>query len=496
MPRTKLIGFAPDADPTTPGVITSCDSCIPTHRGMKGAPTRVAVSIAALAAECVGAAVLRALDNSTSLFAGTATALYKANGATWDTVTRTAGVYAVPAIYHWSFAQFGNTSLAVNKADTLQYYPVLGLFKDVAGAPKAAMVETVGQFVFLCDTNEATYGDQSDRWWCSPSGGFADWSLADWTPSVTTECATGRLVSSPGPIMGVKRFGSQIIIYKARSMYIGTYVGAPEIWRFEEVPAQIGAVSERAIANIGTDAYPRHIFMGVDDIYVFDGSRPQPLGIGYVKDYVYDSIIAARLRQCIAVHDSKNDAVIFSYPSTDTSYNGNNVVYNYRSKKWGVGITENSECLFEYNNLGLTYDNLTGLTYDQLTNPTYSTYEASFLSADSPSVGDFGTTHQLYAQTGASTNSLFGMGDMGDEEQFSLLTRVRPLFLQAPTSATLNNYWKNTLGDSYTADEASTYSDGKFDCLMSARWHNLQFAFEGDWEMAELNVYAQPEGTE
>ena len=51
---TPLLGFAPDADPTTPGVITECTNLIPFEAGMKGAPVATSVGAAALAAACRG----------------------------------------------------------------------------------------------------------------------------------------------------------------------------------------------------------------------------------------------------------------------------------------------------------------------------------------------------------------------------------------------------------------------------------------------------------
>ena len=37
----KLLGFTPDTDPTTPGVLVDCHNLIPTENGMQDAPTPV-----------------------------------------------------------------------------------------------------------------------------------------------------------------------------------------------------------------------------------------------------------------------------------------------------------------------------------------------------------------------------------------------------------------------------------------------------------------------
>ena len=61
----KLLGFTPDMDPTTPGVVTECVNFIPYINGMRGAPTgSTPASTPALAAACQGIAVTTRLDDT------------------------------------------------------------------------------------------------------------------------------------------------------------------------------------------------------------------------------------------------------------------------------------------------------------------------------------------------------------------------------------------------------------------------------------------------
>ena len=144
----KLLGFTPDAEATTPGILTDCTNVIPYESGMKGAPTGAIPSgIAALAAECRGAAVITKLDDSRRLFAGTASKLYEVNGSTWTDVSR-AGNYSGGVDARWSFTQFGNATIAANLSDTIQRSNTSGAFADMrpckcAHAPKFAHAEPV-----------------------------------------------------------------------------------------------------------------------------------------------------------------------------------------------------------------------------------------------------------------------------------------------------------------------------------------------------------------
>src|SRR4051812_15853922 len=103
----KLLGFSPDTDPTTIGVLTSCTAVVPTTRGLKGAPSPVATPLATLAATCMGAAVLTKVDTTTRFFAGAPTKLYEAGASTWTDVSR-AAAYTTATTGRWRFAQQGN----------------------------------------------------------------------------------------------------------------------------------------------------------------------------------------------------------------------------------------------------------------------------------------------------------------------------------------------------------------------------------------------------
>jgi hypothetical protein len=486
----RLIGYAPDLDQTVQGVITDCSAYVPTEKGMQSAPSAQDPGIAALAATCFGAAAVRKLDNSTRVIAGSATKLYELSALAWTDRTRAVGGdYTLGSDSFWRFAQFGDTTLAAAKSDTLQASSSVA-FANVTGSPKAAIVETVGNFVFLCDTNEATYGDSPNRWWCS-----AIRDHTDWTPSIATQSATNTLVSAPGKIFAAKRFGDQIVVYKERAMYVGTYVGAPLIWDFQQVPGEAGCSSQEAVVNIGNADNPVHIFMGADDFWRFDGARPVPLG-GPLRKTVYADLSSAYAYRIKTLHDRVNSRVYFLYPSR--AGNGtidSCVVYHYRNNTWGRD-DRSIEAALEYVSGGLTYDtwDVPYPTYNNL--PTDISYDSPFWTSGQTTPGFFNTSHKLLSLDGVAGNSSFTLGDLGDDDNFYLLNRVKPRWLTKPTSATMTNYYKNNEGDALTTDATTTMSSSRFDVLRSARWHRLQFNLVGDSVANEIDLKYQTDGSE
>lgn len=485
----QLVGYAPDANQTVDGVVTDCAAFVPTEKGYQAAPSAENAGLDTLAAACYGAAVGVKLDSSFRVLAGTATKLYELSGTSWTDRTRSVGGdYGLGNDDYWRFAQFGDVSLAVNKQDVLQA-STSGAFADVSGAPQADIVETVGNQVFLFNTNEGTYGDSPNRWWCSALRDHTDWS-----PSIETQSATNELVSTGGRITAGKRFGNQIVAYKERAMYIGTYVGAPLIWDFQEIAGDAGVSSNEAVVNIGTSDNPVHIFMGKDDFWRFDGARPVPIGAPLRKT-VYEELDAQYAYRIRSLHDRVNQRVYFYYPSASGGGTLDKcVVYHYRQNKWGRD-DRTIEAAFEYVAGGITYDTLDSVssTYDGFDSEL--TFDSPFWTSgnEAPSVV---SSSIVYTLTGTPNNSSFTLNDMGDDTNYLLLSRVKPVWLVKPATASMTNYYKDNEGDVLVEDITTSMTDSRFDVLRSARQHRLKFNLTGAYTLNDINVFLQQDGDE
>ena len=475
----RFSGFAPDLDPTKPGVITDCTNLVPTLRGYIGGPAGTDVGMDALAAAALTAILATKLDGTHRVIAGTATKLYEKNSTTWTDVSRVAA-YNASADDPWRFAQFGDVTLAVNKGDVIQASSS-GAFADLT-APKALVMCVASGFVMIGNTNEATYGDSLDRWWCS------EYLVhTGWTPAIATQCTTGRLVDSPGAIKGMKALGYDVVAYKDRSMYLGRYVGPPGVWDFTLIPGEIGCSSQEAIADIGT----AHIFVGPEDFYIFDGSTPRPIDSPLRKWFITDLDPAYKYLMKSS-HDKINSLVYFHYPRIGNggALNGC-IVYNYKSNLWGVAH-RTIECTLEYSVGGYTYNTIPGATWNDF--PAVE-WDSPFWTASTEYVSYIGTDHKVYALTGTSTTSSMTTGDYGNEDQYTLLSRVTLRYLTKPVSATMTNYYQNEHGGSWTTDVTTTESSGRFDVLRSAVWHRVKFDFTGSFEINGVaQETTQPDG--
>lgn len=485
MAVVPFIGFAPDADPTTPGAITDCSNLIPSEKGMVGGPSpSVAVSgLAALAAACRGAAVLVNTTGVRRNFAGTQTKLYELSGGAWVDVSR-AGNYTGSSDNRWMFAQFGNAAIATNTTDTIQA-STSGAFADIATAPKARIIVGAKDFVLAFSTNDGTYGDQTDRWWCSA---FQDHT--SWTPSVSTQATTGRLVGVPGGLTAAASLGAYVVAYKERGMYLGQYVGAPVVWQWDQVPGEIGCVGPDAVVDIGG----AHIFVGPDNIWQYDGTRPQPIATGQVRQWFYDDGSATYRFRTIVHYDRQNSRIWIFYPSASSSDGTPDraLVYHLITKKWGRA-NRTVEAIFQFITPGLTWDTLSsiGATWDSL--PSIS-WDSQTWQAAGRALAYFDTAHGLYTLTGTSDSSTLTTGDSGDDWQSSWVSGVRLRFVRKPSAATGTGYTRANEGDTLAIRNTGTMHDGRFDLTQDERWHRFAFTFTGDHEVTSVSVDSRPSG--
>lgn len=477
-----LIGFAPDADETTPGVITSCVNMVPTLNGMEGAPSlQTPNGVPVLGAACQGAAVVSKLDNTRRIFAGTQAAIYELVSGTWTDRSKSGG-YTGGVESRWSIAQFGDATLMANRADTIQR-STSGAFADIPGAPKAEVVFSVGAFVMALNTNDGA--EKPDGWHCC-----AIYDDTNWTPSSTTQANKGRLVSTPGELTAGLRLGEYAVAYKERSIYLGQYVGAPVVWDWIQVSGcDAGCVGKDALCDV--DGV--HFFVGPDNFWLFDGTLPTSLGDGVVREWFKENASAEYLYKTICSFDRERRLVWVFYPSKGSTTCDAAIVYNVQTKRFGLA-TVAVEAALNYVTPSVTIDGLTSYaaTIDSL--PSIP-FDSQYWAAGGRAISVFNASHQLQSFAGDSVSSSFRTGAVGDDDAVSLLQQVRLRFRVAPTTASCQMEHAANLGAGFTNGPSGALNDGKFDLLKSARWHRANFSFTGPVHVTHMAAKSKVVGS-
>jgi hypothetical protein len=479
-----LAGFAPDADATTPGIFTDCLNIVPTESGFAGALSPIAVAVAVLPGECRGAAVANKLDATRRVMAGTQTKLYELNSTTWLDRSKTGG-YVGSSESRWSFCQFGDTTLATNLADPMQE-SVTGVFIDVPTAPKAKIVVSASNnFVLAFGTNDPTYGPSPDRWWnCAQS------NQNDWVPNVTTLANTGRLVAIGGPITAARTLGDYVVAYKSKGVFLGTFVGSPVVWQWNLIPgADAGAVGMDAVCDIGT----AHFMVGDDDFWVFDGTRPVPVGEGSVRKFFTRSCSSTYRYKTKCSYDRQLNLVYIDYPSvSSTGACDSRLVFHIGTKRWGRAQAD-SQAPLNFVSPGVTIDGLDvfAATIDGLPNVPF---DSPYWLAGGRMAAYFNSANQLVTNGGVTGDSYFISGDLGDDDTVSMLDNARVRFSKRPLTARATGFFKFNEGDDLQQGVMSNMNDGKFDLRQSGRFHRVRIDMTGSHAETAMTAKPKPVG--
>jgi hypothetical protein len=482
-----FIGFAPDVDPVTPGALTDCNNLIPTLRGMAGAPTPLDVGIDALPARSIGGAVLNRLDQLRRVFVGTRTQLFELIGTSYVNRSRSGG-YTGSTENRWRFAQFGNASLACNETEPIQISTASGVsFSDIPTAPKARIIETASGFVLAFGLNSSLVGgDFADSWACS---GIYDY--ATWTPGPGTQAANGRLLETAGDIRSARRLGKDVAVYKERSVYLGRYVGPPVVWAFDLISSNVGALCHEAVIDTGT----AHVFIGRDDFWIFDGSKPRPIG-ALVKEWFFahsDSTYRYKIR---SYFDQFKNLCWWFYPTPGS--NGeltDALVYNLNNDRWGK-VSMPVQTVMLYMGSETTFDNWPpGPVTTFATMPDVPLDSMAF-DTDGGVMGVIGSDLKLKMVGGACATASLTTGDIGDDVQYSTLSTVYPHFTTRPSSSSMTHYTRDYADDALDVRSTEPLIGNRYEADGSARQHRVKLEMAGDFEITGINPALTMDGTE
>jgi hypothetical protein len=327
-----------------------------------------------------------------------------------------------------------------------------------------------------------------DGWWCS---GLYDHTT--WTPSVSTQAANGRLLETQGKITAARALGSSIIVYKDKSIYLGQYVGPPIIWAWQLIAIDSGAFSQEAVVSVSGV----HYYMGRNGLFMYDGSRPVPLGAVELREWLKANLNQDYVANVKAAYDSKKSLIYWFYPSINSSSGAcdEGIVYNTITGKFGR-ITLNVQAILDYQTASLTWLQLGSLFATWGGWPSTVSWTSALFYGSLVGLSFISSDKKIYSMTGPALNSNVTTGDFGDDAQYSTLKRVRPRFIEAPDSASLNHYFKANEGDSLqTGVMVAVFNDGKFDLLKSARFHRVKINNVGNCELSALDYELKPNGT-
>ncbi len=154
--------------------------------------------------------------------------------------------------------------------------------------------------------------------------------INDYTVTAINTAGSQRLQDGT-KIMGALKAKESILVWTDNALYTMKFIGAPFTFGFEQVGTNCGLIGKNAAVEIDGVAY----WMSPNGFFAFDGTvKSIPCS---VQDYVYDQADTTKGQQVYAGLNNQFTEVVWYYPSSNSEYNDQYVVYNYGESSTRTG---------------------------------------------------------------------------------------------------------------------------------------------------------------
>jgi hypothetical protein len=199
--------------------------------------------------------------------------------------------------------------IATNGVDAVQVWDTVTQFRDLLGGTSSDnhvhFSKAIAMFQnCLFHLNKVVNGVRQSR-------------LLQWSDAGLVEVYAGGLSGSltlfQGSDEGVELvpLSSYLAAYRKDSIHLISFSGAPFFFSQRQVIASVGLLAARAVFNLDTS----HIFLGTDNVYVFNGVDLQPIGDD-IRDELFSTIDPANAYKSLILYDQQQNQLQLIVPST------------------------------------------------------------------------------------------------------------------------------------------------------------------------------------
>ncbi len=470
-----LLGYAPDLDPTQPGVFSYC-------KGMESSLTGWRLQRATLGVQTGTSG--DPTDGFVYRPVGTTIQGFIPNVVQGSTIYINTGGQTVGSGYTatdaFSFCQYGKyivlargpTPRTVQIRDGTNNTDAFATL-SATGIPSAAICVTWGPptspRVMLLNYNDGTA--TPNGWWTSHQGGPS----LSWVPDIATGAANGQLTGA-GQIRCGIAFNDDIIVFGERSMWRGTYIGPPYTVGWQRVSEDVGATGHGAAVVMNGILY----FLAANGLFQYDGTYPRKMQVPVQKEITnyFQGQGGASLRSKLA-SDIFSQRLLVSLRgngAANAAIAATNVyLINLLNNK--VGIDGRASWLI--------------LDDKWMVTPSGIEQESSDAAGGQPRTTTLGDAFGI------------GLHRIGANKGDTKIIGVYPRFITAPSTYSWNDYFGPTASEvlsSNTGATTITATPWRADFLKSARWHapRLLFSSNGtvDVEIADVMLNSEPAGNQ
>lgn len=269
------------------------------------------------------------------------TAVYVDDGTTRTDITGTAPTGAIDN--RWSGGTLNGVLVLNNGIDVPMFWggnvasnlATLGGWD--AGWRCAAMRPYKNFLIALDVTKGATRYPHMVKW-CTTLAPGATTAAGDWDETnPAKDAGENDLAETSDLLVDCLPLGDVNIVYKERSMYAMSYIGAPYIFRFQRLPGDVGMLARGcAVATpLG------HVVLTAGDVIIHSGQGAASIANAVIRDYIFKNIDSTKYQRAfVTANPQKNEVwICFPYGSSDTCNTA--CVWNWIDKTWAIRTLSN-----------------------------------------------------------------------------------------------------------------------------------------------------------
>jgi len=278
----------------------------------------------------------RRLSGVVTPMLATTTHLYRWDGAAWDELAD--GLSGDEDGWH-SATVLNDTWVYSNGVDPVMKWTGSGAPADLGGATDYGAAAThrarqvanyADRLVLLSPWESGSAVAQRVRW--SELGKLEEWDEAEGG-------GYADLTDDPGGVRWLERLGDWAVVYCAGTIWRMTFLGPPVVFHFSRVVTHMGLRARRTVTPVAGG----HFFMGDDDLYVFDGSAPRPIG-ARVRDRLFGAVPPARRSECHASTNLDRNEVRLYVPWSAEGDVDRAVAWDYQQDVWSFDTAPSARC--------------------------------------------------------------------------------------------------------------------------------------------------------
>lgn len=387
------------------------------------------------------------------------------NGTTWVTLPTASTIASVTE--PWQFAQYEGLVLASRGATGL-YYGTAGTISTgttmtaVAGAPSAAELAVIGQFVVLGNLDSGGAGVESAVQWGPIDNPTATWPTPNSDTATAVQSGIQFLDANFGYVSGLHGGDQFGVILQQMAVTRMTYVGPPAVFSFDRIAEGVGAIHTECSIKAGNVVY----FISRNGIYSTDGVSIEYLGEEKTARYLANLYYASASNPTVRTgFDATKNLVYWGISSSSAATSGGYIdhllIYHILEKRFSHA-SQVLACFVESGPVG----------YQPSSSPlqAFSTGNRMGFFDGTPGTATL-TTGELEPNAGG----------------YSVIQGIKPLIDQTLNGITVAMGTRNDRisAVSYTAEQTANSRSGFANFRTSARYHRARITITGTFNAAQ-----------